>query len=262
MTTAGAVPLAQVAALLDTLLDTERTPDYRGAANGVQVANRAPIVRVAAAVDCSRATIAGAIAAGANLLIVHHGLFWGGAQPIVGMFYERLQLLFAHDVAVYSSHIPLDVHAEMGNNVLLARALDLEVTGRFGQYESLLIGVAGVCDLPTATLVARSAAFAVKHGGAVRVAGPVDARTTRRWAICTGAGVSSAILREAVEAGIDTLIVGEGTHHTAVEAVELGVTVIYAGHYATETLGVAAIAVHLESAFGLPWTFVPAPTGL
>ena len=260
--TAVGVPLSRIAAHLDALLDTARTPDYKGAVNGVQVANRSPIVRVAAAVDCSQTTIAGAIAAGANLLIVHHGLFWGGVQPIVGAFYARLQPLFAHDVAVYSSHIPLDVHAEAGNNVLLARALGLEPTTRFGKYETLLIGVAGTCDIATSDVVDRARAFAASHGGTVRVAGPVDGHQTRRWAICTGAGVSAETLREAVAAQVDTLIVGEGTHHTAVEAIELGVTVIYAGHYATETLGVAALAGRVESVFGIPWTFVPAPTGL
>ena len=260
--TAAGVPLARIAAHLDALLDTARTPDYKGAANGVQVANRAPIVRVAAAVDCSQVTIGGAIDAGANLLVVHHGLFWGGVQPIVGAFYERLQPLFAHDVAVYASHIPLDVHPEVGNNVLLARALGLEPSSGFGRYETLLIGVAGTCDLPTAALVDRARVFAVRHGGAVRVAGAVEGRQTQRWAICTGAGVSSATLREAVAGQVDTLIVGEGSHHTAVEAAELGIAVIYAGHYATETLGVAALAARIESVFGLPWTFVPAPTGL
>ena len=86
-------------------------------------------------------------------------------------------------------------------------------------------------------------------------------RRTRRWALCTGAGASSDTLREAAELGVDTLIVGEGPHHTAVEAGELGIAIIYAGHYATETLGVRALAQHVGERFSVPWTFIPAPTG-
>ena len=102
----------------------------------------------------------------------------------------------------------------------------------------------------------------VLGGGGVIVAGAVEGKRTLRWAIITGAGASSDSLREATATGVDTLIVGEGPHHTAVEAAELGLTVIYAGHYATETLGVCALAAHVEQVFGLPWSFISAPTGL
>src|SRR6185369_11953498 len=100
------------------------------------------------------------------------------------------------------------------------------------------------------------------HGGGAVATPIVPGQVTRAWAVCTGSGASSETLREAGEAGIDTLIVGEGPHHTAVEAAELGVTVIYAGHYATETLGVRALASHLGDRFDVPWVFVEAPTGL
>jgi putative NIF3 family GTP cyclohydrolase 1 type 2 len=117
--------------------------------------------------------------------------------------------------------------------------------------------------VPTAELAARAAAFAERWGGSVRHT-PIapTGRVTRRWGICTGAGASSDTLREAEERGLDTLIVGEGPHHTAVEAAERDVVVIYAGHYATETLGVRALGAWLEARFGLPWSFVGEPTGL
>lgn len=255
-------PLVDVVARLDALLDTAGTPDYPGALNGLQLANLGEVRALAAAVDFSRGAIDGAIAAGASLLIVHHGMFWGGAQQIRGAAYDRLRDLIAHDVAVYASHLPLDRHPSLGNNVLLARALDLSPSGGFASFKSVVIGVRGEANVETAELVARARRFARMHGGEVRVAALGDGRRTRRWGICTGAGASSDTLREAAESGLDTLIVGEGPHHTAVEAAELGIAVIYAGHYATETLGVAAVTEQVASEFGLPWSFVGVPTGL
>ncbi len=264
MTQAGeqGVPLGTIAGHLDALLRTADVPDYPGAVNGVQVENRAVITRVAVAVDASLRTISGAVASGANLLVVHHGLFWSGVQPLRGRVYERFQLLFAHDVAVYSSHLPLDLHPKLGNNALLARALGLDPTESFARYQSISVGVMGNADMDTASLAARAAELARADGGALVTVGVTSDRRTRRWALCTGAGASSDTLREAAAAGVDTLIVGEGPHHTAVEAEELGIAVLYAGHYATETLGVRALGAELEREFALPWTFIAAPTGL
>lgn len=254
--------LAEVAEYLDGLLRTDEIRDYPGAVNGVQVEHVGPVRRVAVAVDASVRTIDGALADGANLLVVHHGLFWGGLQPLRGRTYRRLKRLLDHDVAVYSVHLPLDVHPTVGNNVLLARALDLEPAGGFARYADLEVGVRGETDVPTAALVERVRAFAEREGGTVTVVGCTPERQTRRWGVCTGAGASSDTLREASSLGIDTLIVGEGPHHTAVDADEMGIVVVYAGHYATETLGVRALGRELAQVFGLPWSFVPAPTGL
>lgn len=260
---APAAPLHDVVAWLDALLDTATVPDYGNAINGLQLQNAGTVTRVAAAVDFSRRTIDGAIAAGANLLVVHHGMFWSGLQPIRDVAYERLQTLIEHDVAVYASHLPLDTHRELGNNRLLARALDLDPTDDFAQYKTVAVGVRGTSDLATADLADRVRAFTRGHDGAALVTpiAPPD-RRTRTWAICTGAGASTSTLHEAASLGVDTLIVGEGPHHTAVEADELGIVVMYAGHYATETLGVQALAARIERQFGLPWSWIAAPTGL
>jgi dinuclear metal center YbgI/SA1388 family protein len=247
---------------LDRLLDTAATPDYSGALNGLQVENRQPITRIAVAVDASLAAIDGAVASGASLLIVHHGLFWSGVSAVRGPSYERLSRLFAHDIAVYSSHLPLDRHPELGNNALLARRLGLTPSLPFARFQSIAVGVAGDADVPTTDLAAQLVTFAQEEGGRTTTIGVVEGRRTRRWAICTGAGASSETLREAKHLGVDTLIVGEGPHHTGVEARELDIAVIYAGHYATETLGVRALGREIEQVFGLPWTFIPAPTGL
>ena len=247
---------------LDTVLRTREVPDYSGAVNGLQVANSGRVDRVAVAVDFSRAAVEQAAAAGAGLLVVHHGMFWGGAQPVVGPAYERMRRLFAHDLAVYGSHLPLDVHPTLGNNVRLAQELELVPSGGFARFKTVDVGVRGEADVETAALAARAAAFAARWGHQLRHTPIAPGRRTRRWGLCTGAGASSETLAEAAGLGLDTLVVGEGPHHTAVEAAERGIVVLYAGHYATETLGVRALGAEVERVFGVPWTFVGEPTGL
>jgi dinuclear metal center YbgI/SA1388 family protein len=253
---------AEIAAYLDALLHTAQIPDYRNALNGVQAEIEGEIVKIAAAVDARERTIQGAVDAGANLLLVHHGLFWGGLQPLRGPNLRRIRTLLAARLALYSSHLPLDAHPELGNNVLLARELGLVPTAGFARYETIDIGVMGEADIPTAELIERADTFAKQYGGSARHSFSEPGRITRRWAICTGAGASHDTLREATIRGIDTLIVGEGPHWTAIDAEELGITVIYAGHYATETLGVRALADHLSRTYAIPWTFIDVPTSL
>ena len=252
-----------IATHLDTVLRVPEIPDYAPALNGLQIDCVGPVRRVAAAVDFSLRTVDGAIAAGAQLLLVHHGMFWGGLQPIRGRRYQQLRRLVTNEVAVYAAHLPLDVHPELGNNVLLARELGLEPAGGFARYQTIEVGVRGDSDLSSSELVDRAERVARRFGGRVVVSpGELGDRRTRRWALCTGAGASSESIRDALALGVDTLIVGEGPHHTAVDAADHGLLVIYAGHYATEALGVRALAAHVEAQFGVPWTFIDAPTGL
>jgi dinuclear metal center YbgI/SA1388 family protein len=254
--------ITEIASHLDELLHTAEIPDYSNALNGIQVETDAEITRVAAAVDARERTIASAIEVGANLLIVHHGMFWGGLQPLRGPNLRRVRSIITSKLALYSSHLPLDAHPDLGNNVLLARELGLTPSSGFARYKTIDIGVAGESDIPTAQLIERADAIARQHGGSARYTTNDGSRITRRWAICTGAGASRDTLDEAAARGSDTLIVGEGPHWTAVDAEELGITVIYAGHYATETLGVRALAEYVSHRYGIPWTFIEAPTTL
>ena len=251
-----------VAKYLDELLQTSTVQDYDGAVNGLQLANNAPITRVAAAVDFSRRAIEASIDAGANLLIVHHGMFWQGATPIVGNAYDKIRLLIEKRIAVYSSHLPLDMHPEVGNNFLLARKLGLNPSRGFAYSRGVAIGVGGDDELSTSDLVERARTFATEHGGSVVATSNKSGRKTRRWGMCTGAGASPETLAEARESGVDTMIVGEGPHWTAVAAEDDDICVIYAGHYATETLGVQAIAAKVGETFHVPWSFIHLPTGL
>jgi dinuclear metal center YbgI/SA1388 family protein len=254
--------LAEVARYLDETLRTSEIPDYPNALNGIHLENRGEIHRIAAAVDFSSLTVQRAIETRAQLLLVHHGMFWGGAQQLVGQSYDRIAALVAADVAVYSSHLPLDVHPELGNNVLLARRLGLEPSAGFARYKTIDVGVSGESDIPTDALVQSMSALAQQHGGVVVVTPTSPARKTRRWGICTGAGASSETLSEAIARGLDTLIVGEGPHHTAVQARDAGITIVYGGHYVTETLGIDALARVTARKFSIDAVFIDAPSGL
>jgi dinuclear metal center YbgI/SA1388 family protein len=250
-----------IASYADELLQTANTPDYPNAVNGLQLENRSQVRGITAAVDFSTRAIQGAIENKANLLIVHHGMFWGGLGSYTGPTYRTLRTLIENDIAVYSSHLPLDRHPTLGNNALLAAKLGLEPTGSFARFQETFVGVRGESDIETAALIARARDFARSYGE-IRTSPILVGRRTRRWGICTGAGASAETLSEADTAGIDTLIVGEGPHWTAIHAEEHELAIIYAGHYATETVGVCALAQHLAEKYKVPWSFISAPTGL
>lgn len=251
----------EIATYLDDLLASAGVPDYPSALNGLQLDHQGPVRAVATAVDFSLQTIARTIESGANFLVLHHGMYWGGLQRLVDLPYERLKLLLSHDVALYASHLPLDAHPEVGNCALLAAALGLSVEQRFGEFHGVRIGVAGTTSMATNDLVQRASAAVSPYGGTVRTSMRVAGHRTRRWAVITGAGADSGTLRAAADAGIDTLITGEGPHHTTVDAPDLGLVVLYCGHYASETFGVRALATRIHDHFRLPAEFLFMPTG-
>ncbi len=257
-----AVALAEVVAYLDGYLRVREVPDYEGAVNGLQVENSGTIDRIVAAVDASQATIDGVAALGGSpLLLVHHGLFFDGNLPVTGRRFRRLRALITHDVAVYSSHLPLDAHAEVGNNAVLARLLGLELQGPFGSHRGNPIGVWGLAPPDAATREAISARLMAVLGLSEppRLIAGGPAKVQRVGIVTGGAGT---MVKEARDAGLDTFITGEGPHHTYFDAMEFGVNVFHAGHYATETVGVRALAEHLGARFGLPYAFHDHPTGM
>src|SRR5919199_5380764 len=157
--------LREIAAHLDDLLRTADVPDYGNALNGVQVETDAEIVKVAAAVDARERTIRGAVEQGANLLLVHHGLFWKGLQPLRGAHLRRVRALLASRLALYASHLPLDTHPELGNNALLARELGLQPTAGFARFQSIDVGLQGMAEVSTRSLVTRLRGIAQRHDG-------------------------------------------------------------------------------------------------
>ena len=184
------VPLSDIVRYLDRELRISELPDYPGAINGLQLDGGGGVQRIAVAVDASLPVVRRAVGEGAQLLLVHHGMFWNGTKPVTGPLYEKLKLAMDAGMGIYSAHLPLDVHPRFGNNACLAEALAIAA------------------------------------------------------------------------AGIDTFVTGEGPHWSYTAAEELGLNVLYGGHYATETFGVKALGDHLASRCGCEWSFIDHPSGL
>ncbi|MFA5138188.1 MAG: Nif3-like dinuclear metal center hexameric protein [Elusimicrobiota bacterium] len=248
--------LAKIVAVCDRILRTRSAKDYEGALNGLQAQNSGRVRRIAAAVDANPAAVERAVACGADLLLVHHGLFWGGPSPWTGARYRMMKLLFEHDIAVYSSHLPLDSHPKLGNNALLCAALGLKGLKPFFQDHGSFWGLRSSTRVPLRELARRLR----KAIGKEPVVLPFGPEVCRSIGVCSGG--SGGRLREAAAEGVDTLVAGEGPHWTYSLAQELGVNVLYGGHYATETLGVKALAAALSREFRLPWEFLDQPSGL
>ena len=244
---------------LDGYLGVREHPDYPNALNGLQVGGSGEVTKMAAAVDASEATIEAAVAEQADLLLVHHGMFWGGLQPLTGRHFRKVRALLESDIAVYAAHLPLDGHAEIGNSALLGRALGIALEGRFAPYQGADIGWWGALEdgMQATALQVRLSEVLGGHDVHLIAGGP---DLVERVGVVTGGGAS--FVEDAVALGLDALVTGEGSHHTHFDAMELGIHVLFGGHYATETFGVKALAGHLAERFGLEWTFLDLPTGL
>jgi len=249
--------LSDISDFIDALLNIENVADSPNALNGLQLANEGLVAKIGAAVDAGESTLRMAAAEGVDLLIVHHGLFWHGLQPLTGAAYRKVSMAMRANMAIYSAHLPLDVHPQFGNNVLLAKELELGPTepffhGKYGQW----LGLRAEVSLPLEKLIAQMEKA---------VAGPVKVfrggpELVASVGVVTG-GAGGEIHRAAME-GVDTFITGEAPHWAAIAAEELGVNLILGGHYATETFGVKALAAHVAGKLGLPWQFIDYPTGL
>ena len=252
--------LTELVARLDEELRTDAYADLDASANGLQVGpDEGEVSHVAVAVDAAVATAEAAADAGADLLVTHHGLVWGGLDRLTGRSYRRVRPLVDEDVALYVSHLPLDGHPELGNAAGLADHLGLVDDGPFGSLGGEHVGRMAVAPDPVdaASLRARLAELDT-DGADPRVLdfGPEE---LERIAVLTGSGADW--LDEAVDAGADALVTGEGKGKAYHEAREAGLAVFLAGHYATETFGVRALADLLER-WGLETTYVDHPTGL
>ena len=250
------VSLDTVVKHCDYLLRTKRIGDYDNAFNGLQAKNRGTVGRIAATVDASLATVKLAIAAKADLLIVPHGLFWSSSHPWTGKKHELLRLLIENNLAVYSSHLPLDAHPKLGNNAQLCAALGLRHLKPFFLTHGQTIGFQTRTKISRAELATQ---LARATGAKPRII-PGGPKICRRIGVVSGG--AGGDLKQAADEGVDTFITGEGPHWTYAVAEELGINVFYGGHYATETFGVKALAAHLSRKFKLPWTFLDHPTGL
>ena len=248
--------LHELVEFLDRELMVSEIADYPGAMNGLQLANEGRVDRVVAAVDASLPVIEAVAAGGPGLLIVHHGMFWQGAQPVTGAFYRKLRVAMEAGLAIYSSHLPLDVHPDWGNNALLAGALGVVDPRPDIEIKGFRVGLSGRWQGSREELKARLEQIL---GGRVHLC-PAGPEEISRVAIITG-GAGSEIAKIA-ESGVEAFITGEGPHWSYCLAEELGMNLFYGGHYATETFGVQRVAKLIGERFGLPWSFCDHPTGL
>ncbi len=232
---------------LRALLDPDGFKDY--GPNGLQVEGRPRVRRLVSGVTASLAFIDAAIAAGADALLVHHGLFWRGQDGrVTGWMKQRLARLLAHDVSLFAYHLPLDAHAELGNNAQLGRRLGLVADGRFGEQDIGFIGAAA--DAMLDTLAARVADVLQRAPTVV----PGDGRPLRRVAWCTGG--AQGYFEAAIAAGADAFVTGEISEPQAHLARETGVAFLACGHHATERYGAPAVGAHIAGRLGLEHRFI------
>lgn len=248
--------LAEMVRECQRLLRPETFTDWDGAVNGLQVENSGVVTRIAAAVDVSLATLKLAVAARADLLVVHHGLFWSPTIPWTGKRREMLELLIRNNLAVYSSHLPLDAHPRLGNNAQLCAALGFRKLKPFFFEKGRFIGWQTRQKISRDEL-SKKVARILGRPPVLLPGGP--AHCQRIGVVTGGAGGE---LKIAAKEGVDTFISGEGPHWTYALAEDVGINVFYGGHYATETFGVKALAALLSKKFHVPWTFLDHPTGL
>ena len=247
--------LSEIVGYLDEELLVGKIPDYQGAHNGLQLENGGEVQKIAVAVDASLNIIEQAVTSEADLLVVHHGLFWQGVRMLTGGQYRKLKAAFDGGLAIYSSHIPLDVHPSLGNNAVLAEKLGMKVSGKFLEWKGLELGVSGLWPQSWEELIAKVEGEVGPLVSSIRAREQVG-----RLGIITG-GAGSEV--EAVRrSGIDTFLTGEGPHWSFPLAEEIGLSVIHAGHYATEVFGVKKVGCFLKERFGVEFNFLAAPTGL
>jgi len=227
--------------------------------NGLQVEGPEKVTKVAFAVDACLAAFERAVAEGAQLLFVHHGLFWAKPLRLVGPHFRRVQTLITGGCGLYAAHLPLDAHPEVGNNAELARLLGLQETRPFGDYHGVEIGVAGVLEPPLEIPALLGRLIQVQGTPPIRVLGHGPEKAHRVGCI---SGMAADFIAQVDKAGLDTFVTGETSHTFFHQAAERKLNVIYGGHYATETLGVRALARHLAEQFDLETVFIDVPTGM
>jgi dinuclear metal center YbgI/SA1388 family protein len=247
--------ILQLSNYMDNLLDISSISDSPHAVNGLQVQNTGEIKKIGLAVDLCQATIDLAIEKNCQLLFVHHGIFWGGLQPLCGSFYEKISSMMRANLGLYSAHIPLDLHPVLGNNRALADLIGLENLQPFGEYGGIKIGLKGTIKKKSTESLAQE--LAEKLNSSVKVIGKGEVES-----VGLVSGGAADIVRQASHEGLDAYITGEGANHHYHEAIEGQCVLFFAGHYATETGGVKAVGRHLEQKFQIATEFLDYPTGL
>jgi dinuclear metal center YbgI/SA1388 family protein len=246
----------ELVSYLDGYLHISEFADY--GPQGLQVEGKAEVRKVTLSVDGALAALETAVANGSDLHLVHHGLFWGDPQRLVGPLGRRVRTLIEADLNLYAVHLALDAHPEVGNNIQLARLLDVEVTDWWAEHKGKAMGVLG--NVPPGTTFESLLARLNDTLHTTAQAAAYGPTLVRRVGIVSGGGAGE--IGEAATLGLDTYVTGESSHSHFWDPAEHHLNVIYAGHYATETVGVKALGAHLNERFDVEVEFLDFPTGL
>ena len=241
--------LQKIATFCDERTRRHEIKDFKEAYNGLQFENTGVIRKVGASVDAGLIPFQKAVDRNVDLLIVHHGMFWSPLQPITGVNFQKINTLLNGGLAVYSSHLPLDCHSEIGNNVLLAKEIGLQPTGTFLNYEGADVGLIteGISRLDLIEQLQKTFDDKVQSI-------EFGSKKPNKIAILTGSG--SSAVSELKRIGVDTLITGELRQNHYNQAQEEGLNLYLCGHYATEVYGVCALAKEISRKFEIPWEFI------
>jgi dinuclear metal center YbgI/SA1388 family protein len=241
---------------LDNYLRIAEIRDY--GPQGLQIEGREEVQRIVGLVDAHQPCVEAALAQGADLMLVHHGIFWGTPKLLRGGYGTLVRTFLNADLNLYAAHLALDAHPEVGNNAELARRLGLEVKGWWGNANGVKLAVLAQASQPVTLddLVARFE----QEVGPVKLVQPNGPRRIQRVGILSGFGARD--IDEAARLGCDLYLTGETSHAQYYDAFNAGINVIYGGHYTTETVGVQALGKHLQEKFGIEFTFIDLPTGL
>ena len=243
-------PLDEIVAYCNQRTRCQEIADFPGALNGLQFSNNGEVSKIGAAVDAGLTPFQMAIEAGIDLLVVHHGMFWNGPERIVGSEFEKFRSLIEGNLAVYSCHLPLDAHPEIGNSACLAKKIGADASGSFLPYEGTDIGL--VCHWSEN----REALKASLENEFPKGIASIEFGSTAPEKICIVTGSGNSVVDQISSTGSDTLITGELKQHFYNVAQERGLNLYACGHYATETYGVDALAREVSSKFDLPYQFI------
>ncbi len=247
---------ADLVRYLDEYLGIDNIQDY--GPQGLQVEGRRSVNRIVGLVDAQMPCVEAALQMGADMMLVHHGIFWGPTQPLRGQHGRLVRTIMAAELNLYAAHLALDAHREVGNNAELCRRLGLEPVEWWGEVNGVSLAALAVdADGMKLDYVADRFEQLVGPLQLVQAHGP---RIVHRVAVMSGSG--ARYIREAADMGCDLFITGETDHAHYYEALNHSINVIYGGHYCTETVGVQALGIHLQEQFGLEFEFVDLPTGL
>ncbi len=248
--------LSEIVAWLDDYLDIENYPD--ASLNGLQLDAGTDVERIAVAVDSNLGTLEQAVALNAQLLIVHHGMFWGAPKAITGAHGDKVRYMLNNGLSLYAAHIPLDAHREVGNNWGFAGMIGLEELEDFGEYKGRPIGVKGRLKPPMKRRELAQMIEAQLGEPVMVLEGGPD--TVDTLGIISGGAAWDVVT--AAEQGLDAFLTGEPKHEVFYEAFERRINAMYGGHYMTETVGVNLLGRKVEDELGVPFNFIYVPTGL